>query len=137
MVRKFPKSEPAWQLLDASQEPLGRLAVKIANLLSGKSKINRLPNLDEGDYVVIVNAAKVTVTGKKEKDKLYYRYSGYPGGLKEESLGHLRARKPEEIIRHAVSGMLSKNKLLKRRLARLKIYAGPEHPHQAQVNYGK
>lgn len=87
--------------------------------------------------MVVTNAAAVVVTGKKEKNKLYYRYSGYPGGLKEESLGHLRKRKPGEIIRHAVSGMLAKNKLLKRRLARLKIYSGPEHPHQAQTNYGK
>ncbi len=93
--------------------------------------------MDEGDFVVVTNAAAVPVTGKKEIKKLYYRYSGFPGGLKEESLGHLRKRKPEEIIRHAVSGMLAKNKLLKRRLARLKIYPGSEHPHQAQINYGK
>ena len=137
MLKKFPEKRRPWHLLDAGQEPLGRLAVKIANLLSGKNKVDRLPNLDEGDSVVVVNASLVVVTGKKERNKLYYRYSGYPGGLKEESLAHLRKRKPEEIIRHAVAGMLPRNKLQARRLARLKIYSGPKHPHQAQIVAGK
>lgn len=137
MTKKSLEKSAQWHLLDAGTAPLGRLAVKIANALSGKNKVSRRPNLDDGDFVVVVNAARLVVTGKKEKDKFYYRYSGYPGGLKKESLGHLRARRPEEIIRHAVSGMLPKNKLLDRRLARLKIYAGAEHPHQAQINYGR
>ncbi|MCL5003766.1 MAG: 50S ribosomal protein L13 [Patescibacteria group bacterium] len=122
----------SWHLLDASKEPLGRLSVKIAKLLCGKGKVNYLPNLDLGDYVVVVNAASLLVTGRKEEKKIYYRYSGYPGGLKEESLKSLKARRPEEVLRHAVLGMLSKNKLLKKRMARLLVYRGAEHPHGSQ-----
>ena len=122
-----------WHLLDAQTQPLGRLAVKTVNLLMGKGKINFQPNLDRGDYVVVINAASLVTTGKKEEKKIYYRYSGYPGGLKSETLASLKARRPQEVIRHAVAGMLPKNKLLDRRMARLKIYPGSEHPHIAQV----
>lgn len=133
MTKNEKEKDLSWHLIDAAQEPLGRLSVKIANLLSGKNKIDLLPNLDRGDRVVVINAGKVVTTGDKEKKKFYYRYSGYPGGLKKESLGHLKLRRPQEIIRHAVSGMLAKNKLLKRRLARLFVYPGAEHPHLGQI----
>ena len=123
-----------WHLLDAGMEPLGRLAVKIANLLTGKGKVSYKPNLDAGDYVVVVNANKLVTSGKKDVSKVYYRYSGYPGGLKKETLGSLRVRKPKEVVRHAVSGMLAKNKLLRPRMARLFIYEGADQPHKAQVN---
>lgn len=112
---------------------MGRLAVKISNLLCGKDKVDYLPNLDGGDCVVVVNAASSVTTGNKETKKFYYRYSGYPGGLKKESLGHLKARRPEEVIRLSVRGMLPKNKLADRREARLFIYAGADQPHAAQI----
>lgn len=123
-----------WVVLDAKSEPLGRLSVKIAKILVGKNKVSFLPNLDEGDEVVVINASALVTTGKKLTRKFYYRYSGYPGGLTKESLGHLKNRRPAEVIRHAVSGMLPKNKLLKRRLARLHIYSGLEHPHEGQLS---
>lgn len=119
-----------WHLVDAQDKILGRLAGKIAHLLIGKGRPYFVPYLDCGDFVVVVNAKKVAVTGKKEKQKIYTRYSGYPGGLKEETLGHLRERKPEEIIRRAVSGMLPKNKLRKKRLKRLYVFADDKHPYK-------
>lgn len=133
--------ERSWHLIDAGQLPLGRLAVKISNLLCGKGKVSYRPNLDEGDYVVVVNALGLVTTGNKNDKKTYYRYSGYPGGLRAETLGSLRTRKPEEVVRLAVAGMLPKNKLIRPRLARLYIYKGLEHPHAAQMerknNYAK
>ena len=120
----------SWHLIDAKEKILGRLAVKIARFLIGKEKPYFVSYLDCGDFVVIINAKKIKVTGKKEEQKIYTRYSGYPGGLKKETLKHLRERKPEEIIRRAVSGMLPKNKLRKQRLKRLYVYADEKHPYK-------
>lgn len=130
---KSPELQRSWHLLDAKAEPLGRLAVKISNWLCGKGKVEYQPNLDKGDYVVVVNAASLVTTGNKEIKKLYYRYSGYPGGLKSETLGNLKRRRPDEVVRNAVKGMLPGNKLVRPRMARLFIYPGAEHPHTAQV----
>lgn len=121
-----------WYLVDVAGHILGRSATEIAKLLMGKGKVDRVPNMDCGDYVIVVNAAKVKVTGKKLTDKLYYRHSGYPGGLKSEALGDRLARKPEEVIRSAVKNMLPNTKLRDTMLPRLMIYAGSEHGHEAQ-----
>lgn len=119
-----------WFLFDAKGEILGRLATKIAKILQGKHKSDFVPYREMADHVVIINAAKVAVTGKKEKQKIYTFYSGYPGGLKKIKLAEMRVKKPEFIILHAVAGMLPKNKLAKLRLKKLHIYAGAEHPYQ-------
>lgn len=119
-----------WHLVDVADQTLGRVSTKIAHYLMGKSKANFVRNLDCGDYVVVVNARNVKVTGKKEEQKVYTRHSGYPGGFKRETLKELRARKPEEIIRHAVKGMLPQNKLRDRMLKRLFIFPGPEHTYE-------
>lgn len=121
-----------WYLVDAEGMILGRLASKIAQILSGKNKPIYTPYLDVGDFVVVINAEKVKVTGKKEEKKVYYHYSGYPGGMKEIVYQKLLEKKPTMIIQKAVRGMLPKNKLGRRMLKRLKIYAGRKHPHQAQ-----
>ena len=122
-----------WHLVDVKGQTLGRVATKIAHLLMGKGKPYFVRNLDLGDYVVVVNAKDVKVTGKKEEDKKYYRHSGYPGGFKVESLKELRARKPEEIIRHAVKGMLPQNRLRDRMLKRLLVSADEVHEYQDKV----
>jgi large subunit ribosomal protein L13 len=124
--------ERRWYVVDATDETLGRLASRIARVLEGKDKPTYSPTLDSGDHVVVINAAKIAVTSDKKESKLYYRHSGYPRGLKVETLGHLLERRPEEVIRRAVKGMLPHNRLGARQLTKLKIYAGPEHPHQAQ-----
>ncbi|MCD6221566.1 50S ribosomal protein L13, partial [bacterium] len=111
---------------------LGRVATKIAEILMGKNKPTYTPNVDTGDFVVVINAEKVKVTGKKLLDKVYYKHSGYLGGLKKETLFSLLNRKPEFVIKHAVKGMLPKNKLARRMIKKLKIYRGCQHPHQAQ-----
>ncbi len=116
-----------WHLIDVSGQVLGRVAGKISRLLQGKHKINYVPYLDSGDYIVVINAKKIKVTGRKEKNKVYTRYSGYPGGLKTISYEKMLKQKPEEIIRHAVSGMLPKNKLRDQRLARLFIFPDKDH----------
>jgi len=116
-----------WHLVDVGGKILGRISVDIAKLLMGKSKPNFVRNLDCGDYVVVINAKEVRVTGKKGTDKKYYRHSGYPGGFKSETLKNLREERPEEIIEHAVAGMLPQNKLKAKMLKRLKIFAGKEH----------
>jgi large subunit ribosomal protein L13 len=122
------KIESVWHLVDADNQVLGRLTTRIARLLIGKDKVEFVPYLDMGDCVVVINAHRIRVTGKKETDKIYYQHSGYPGGLRSETLGELRKRRPEEVIRRAVRGMLPKNKLQKERLKRLHIFAGAEHP---------
>jgi len=119
-------------LMDAEKQILGRLAVKAAMLLSGKRKVNYTSNVDNGDFVVVVNAARVAVSGNKLTDKTYTSFSGYPGGLKIKNLERVLKTRPGEVIRHAVKGMLPKNKLGSRMITRLKVYAGSEHPHKAQ-----
>ncbi|HEC77856.1 MAG TPA: 50S ribosomal protein L13 [candidate division WOR-3 bacterium] len=121
-----------WYVVDATDKVLGRFASKIAGLLIGKNKPQYTPHIDCGDFVVVVNADKFRVTGKKLKDKIYYSHSFYPGGLKEISLEMLMKKDPKRAIYHAVSGMLPKNRLRARRLKRLKIYTSSEHPHKAQ-----
>ncbi len=121
-----------WYVIDAEDKTLGKVAAEIAMILRGKKKPIYTPHVDCGDYVVVVNAEKVAVAGKKENQKIYRSHSGYPGGLKETTLAELRAKKPEEIIRHAVKGMMPKGKLGRQMFKKLKVYAGPEHPHAAQ-----
>jgi len=126
------ETEAKWYLIDAEGETLGRIATVIANLLRGKHKPEFTQHVDTGDFVVVINAEKIKVTGKKETQKFYYRHSGYPGGFREESLKDLRERRPEEIIMRAVKGMLPKKTLGASQLTKLKVYAGSEHPHAAQ-----
>ena len=124
----------SWHLIDVNGKILGRISSEIAKLLMGKSKPYYVRNLDCGDYVVVINASGVKVTGKKETDKKYYRHSGYPGGLRVETLRELRESKPEEIIRHAVKGMLSQNKLRDRMLTRIFVYRDESHPYTDKLN---
>ncbi|HLA98541.1 MAG TPA: 50S ribosomal protein L13 [Anaerolineales bacterium] len=131
----FPKSgdiSQSWVLVDANDQNLGRLASRIASLLLGKHKPNFTPGVETGDYVVVVNAERVRVTGNKLETKKYYRHTNYPGGLKEISLGQQLARHPDRVLKSAVWGMMPHNKLGRRLMKNLKIYAGPEHPHAAQ-----
>jgi len=128
-VTKLKDIERKWHLIDLKDEILGRQATKIAVLLRGKSKPYFTPSLDCGDYVVAVNAQKVKLTGKKEKQKVYRRYSGYPGGLREVSYQRMLERRPKEVIRHAVRGMLPKNKLRSKMIKRLYIFPGEKHPY--------
>lgn len=121
-----------WYLVDARDKVLGRLATTVALRLQGKHKPEYTPNQDLGDYVVVINAAKIRVTGKKEKDKIYYRHTGYPGGIKSVNFEELRESKPELVIEYAVQGMLPKGPLGRKMLKKLKIYAGAEYPHTAQ-----
>jgi large subunit ribosomal protein L13 len=121
-----------WYLVDAQGQTLGRLATQIADTLRGKRKPQYTPHVDTGDFVVVVNAEKVAVTGNKLDQKRYYRHSGYPGGLRSRTLRDQLERRPTEVLRTAVRGMLPKNRLARRQLTKLKIYAGPEHPHEAQ-----
>jgi large subunit ribosomal protein L13 len=125
--------ERRWYVVDAEGQNLGRLATRIADTLRGKNKPQFTPHVDTGDFVVVVNAEKIAVTGKKLDEKIYYRHSGYPGGLKQRTLREQLERRPTEVLRIAVKGMLPKNKLAARQLTKLKIYAGPEHPHTAQA----
>jgi large subunit ribosomal protein L13 len=125
--------ERQWHVIDASGKTLGRLATQIANLLMGKHKPTYVPYLDTGDYVIVLNAAKVRVTGKKAKQKTYYRHSGYPGGLKAETFEKMLAAHPTRVIEHAVKGMLPHNRLGRAMLKKLKVYVDDSHPHQAQV----
>ncbi|WP_131783135.1 50S ribosomal protein L13 [Legionella gresilensis] len=121
-----------WYIIDATDKVLGRVATEIARRLRGKHKAEYTPHVDTGDYVVVINADKITVTGKKFKDKIYYRHSGYPGGIKETSFDKLQESHPERIIELAVKGMLPKNILGRQMYRKLKVYAGSEHPHTAQ-----
>lgn len=121
-----------WFVVDATDVPLGRLASNVAQILRGKHKPTFAPHMDGGDYVVVINAEKIAVTGRKEDEKIYYRHSGYPGGLRAASLRQLRETYPDRIIRNAIRGMLPKNRLGRQIFGKLKVYAGPEHPHAAQ-----
>ena len=123
-----------WHLIDAEDKVLGRMATQIANLLMGKHKPIFSRHLDTGDYVVVINAEKVRVTGNKQKQKLYYRHSGYPGGLKSINLERMMETHPTRVVEYAVKGMLPHNKLGAQMLKKLKVYAGETHPHQAQIN---
>jgi len=122
-----------WYLVDAEGKTLGRLATQIAERLRGKGKPVYTPHVDTGDFVVVVNAEKIAVTGKKLDEKMVYRHSGYPGGLKTRPLREELERRPTEVLRRAVKGMLPRNRLARKQLLKLKIYAGPEHPHAAQA----
>ena len=121
-----------WYVVDAEGKTLGRLATQVADALRGKRKPVYTPHCDTGDFVVVVNAARIRVTGNKRADKVYYRHTGYPGAIRSRTLGEMLERRPEEVIRRAVKGMLPRNRLAARQITKLKVYAGPEHPHQAQ-----
>lgn len=124
--------ERTWFVVDATDVPLGRLASQIAQVLRGKHKPTYAPHVDGGDFVVVVNAEKVHVSGNKEIEKIYYRHSGYPGGLRAETLSEVREKHPDRIVEVAVRGMLPKNRLGRQMARKLKVYAGPDHPHQSQ-----
>ncbi len=121
-----------WYIVDAEGKTLGRLATQLADALRGKRKPEYTPHCDTGDYVVVINAERIKVTGKKLTDKVYYRHTGYPGGIKSRTLQEMLDRRPEEVIRKAVKGMLPKNRLARQQINKLHVYAGSEHPHQAQ-----
>ena len=130
---KNDEIERHWYVVDAEGQTLGRLATRIADTLRGKRKPEYTPHVDTGDFVVVVNAEKIAVTGKKREEKIYYRHSGYPGGLRERTLGEELERRPTEVLRKAVKGMLPRNRLARQQINKLKIYAGPVHPHEAQA----
>jgi large subunit ribosomal protein L13 len=129
---KLAEIEHQWFVLDAAGVPLGRLSTLVAHLLMGKHKPTWAPHIDTGDFVIVINAEKTVLTGRKEEQKLYRRHTGYPGGLKSVTAGELRQRRPAKLVEEAVWGMLPKSKLGRKQLKKLKVYAGPEHPHQAQ-----
>ena len=131
-VAKTEEVTRDWYLVDAENQVLGRIATTIANVLRGKNKPTFTPSVDTGDFIIVVNAEKIALTGNKLADKTYYSHSGYPGGIKSITAGKLLDKKPEDIIKHAVKGMLPKNKLSRHMLNKLKIYTGSEHPHKAQ-----
>ncbi len=131
---KAKEIDKGWHVIDATGQTLGRLASRVAHLLMGKHKPTYSPHLDMGDFVVVVNAEKIRVTGKKLTDKIYYRHTGYMGGIKETVLKDLLARRPGRVMELAVRGMLPRNRLSRALLRHLKVYAGPNHPHEAQVN---
>ena len=124
--------EQKWYILDCTGKKLGRLSVQVANILRGKNKPEYTPNSDVGDFVILLNAKKIIVTGKKATDKIYYRHTGYPGGLKEASFTQMIERSPEKVIEHAVKGMLPRSSLGRAMYRKLKVYAGQDHPHDAQ-----
>lgn len=131
-AQKASEVQRGWFVVDAADQTLGRLATQVATLLRGKHKPTFSPYIDGGDFVVIVNAERVHVTGRKAEQKMYYRHSGYPGGFKQTPYKRLLAQHPDRILRHAVKGMLPKNRLGRQLMTKLKIYAGPKHPHAAQ-----
>ncbi len=124
--------ERNWLVVDASGKTLGRLATQLADALRGKRKPEFTPHIDVGDFVIVVNAERISVTGNKRQEKRYYRHSGYPGGLRSRTLEEMLNRRPEEVIRLAVKGMLPRTRLGRAQLRKLKVYAGPDHPHAAQ-----
>lgn len=125
-------TKPSWHVIDAKDYVLGRLATQVASLIRGKKSVEFTPSVDTGDFVIVINAEKVLTTGNKMEDKRYYRHSGYPGGLKTQTLKQKLAKKPESAIELAVKGMLPKNSLGRKLFTKLKVYSGPEHPHEAQ-----
>jgi large subunit ribosomal protein L13 len=131
-VAKPSDRQRDWYVVDAQGLTLGRLATQIADVLRGKRKPTYTPHIDTGDFVIVVNAEKIAVTGNKRADKLYHRHSGYPGGLRMRTFEEMITRRPEEVIRIAVKGMMPRNRLARKQLTKLKVYAGPEHPHIAQ-----
>ncbi len=131
-MAKKEEQRPNWHVIDASGQVLGKLAVTVTNVLRGKVKPTFTPHVDTGDFVVVVNAKKVVLTGKKETDKRYMSYSGYPGREKIVTAKQIRAKHPEKLIEHAVRGMMPKNRLGRQMITKLKVYAGPNHPHSAQ-----
>jgi large subunit ribosomal protein L13 len=131
-MAKREDAQRDWYLVDAQNKVLGRLASELAKILRGKNKPTYTPHADTGDFVIVVNAEKVNLTGNKWKQKIYYRHSGYPGGIKSIVADELKAKRPEDLIRFAVKGMLPKNRLGRKLFKKLKVYAGGEHPHQAQ-----
>lgn len=131
-VTKKDDVQREWYVVDATGQTLGRLAAQVANCLRGKHKPIYSPSVDTGDFVIVVNAERIRVTGRKLDQKTYYRYSGYPGGLRETTLRNLLENHPTRVIEHAVRGMLPKNRLGRKMFKKLKVYAGPEHPHAAQ-----
>ena len=133
MTREQSLAQRRWYIVDAEDKVLGRMATEIARVLRGKHKPSFSPHVDAGDFVIVVNAKRVKLTGAKDSDKRYYRHTGYPGGLRVASLSEMREKKPEQVVRLAVKGMLPKNRLGRGQLDKLKVYGGPEHPHQAQV----
>jgi large subunit ribosomal protein L13 len=133
MTKEQALAQRQWYIVDAADVVLGRMATEIARVLRGKHKPSFSPHVDGGDFVVVVNAGRVKVTGAKESDKRYYRHTGYPGGLRVTSLSEMREKKPEAVVRLAVKGMLPKNRLGRGQLNKLKIYSGSEHPHEAQL----
>jgi len=130
---KANEIERKWHLVDASGQTLGRMSAQIAKILIGKHKAMFVKNMDTGDFVVVINAEKIRVTGKKLTDKSYYRYSGYPGGIRSVTLGEMLQKHPERVIEHAVKGMLPNSRLGRAMYKKLKVYAGDKHPHQAQL----
>ena len=132
-ARKEDFEDRNWFLIDAQGKILGRLASEVASILRGKNKPVYTPHVDTGDFVVVINAEKIQLTGKKWDQKMYYRHSGYPGGIKSLSAKEVLEKKPEELIRHAVKGMLPKSRLGRKMIKKLKIYVGEEHPHEAQM----
>jgi large subunit ribosomal protein L13 len=131
-VAKPSDRQRDWYVVDAQGKTLGRLATQIADTLRGKRKPTYTPHIDTGDFVIVVNAEKIGVTGNKRADKLYHRHSGYPGGLRTRTFEQMITRRPEEVIRIAVKGMMPRNRLARKQLTKLKVYAGPDHPHVAQ-----
>jgi large subunit ribosomal protein L13 len=131
-VTKKEDIQRDWHVVDATGQTLGRLATQVARLLRGKHKPAYSPSVDTGDYVIVVNAERIRVTGRKLDQKIYYRYTGYPGGLRQITLRNLLRKHPTRVIEHAVRGMLPKNRLGRRMFKKLKVYAGPDHPHEAQ-----
>ncbi len=129
---KASEIERQWLVVDADGQTLGRLATRVARLLTGKHKPSYATHIDTGDHVIVINAEKIRLTGNKLDTKRYYRHSGYPGGFREETLDHLLARRPEEVVRRAIKGMVPHTKLGTQQLRKLKVYAGKDHPHEAQ-----
>lgn len=125
--------ERTWYVIDAADVPLGRLSSEVAQILRGKNKPTYAPHVDGGDFVIVVNSEKVHVSGSKETEKIYYRHSGYPGGLRARTLSQVRTSQPNRLVESAVRGMLPKNRLGRQLFTKLKVYAGPDHPHEAQM----